>query len=184
MAGRGININKRGDKIYFKADEAGYIMGIVSLTPRLDYSDGNDFDTYLDSVGDLHKPSLDGIAFQDLDTKLAAWWDGHANDKFSFGKQVAWQNYMTTINQVHGEFALNGDYSRMTLQRKYHTRISDLDANDRWYPYISDRSTYINPNDWNGIFADERDDGQNFWLNKLQEADFRRVMAAKQIPNL
>ena len=37
---------------------------------------------------------------------------------------------------------------------------------------------------WNGIFADERDDGQNFWLNKLQEADFRRVMAAKQIPNL
>ena len=91
---------------------------------------------------------------------------------------------MTTINQVHGEFALNGDYSWMTLQRKYHARIEDLDSNDRWYPYISDRSTYINPNDWNGIFADERDDGQNFWLNKLQEADFRRVMAAKQIPNL
>ena len=90
---------------------------------------------------------------------------------------------MAAINQVHGEFALNGDYSWMTLQRKYHARIEDI-ANDRWYPYISDRSTYINPNDWNGIFADERDDGQNFWLNKLQEAEFRRVMAAKQIPNL
>ena len=38
LAGRGINVNKRGDKIYFKADEAGYIMGIVSLTPRLDYT--------------------------------------------------------------------------------------------------------------------------------------------------
>ena len=136
-------------------------------------------------MDDLHKPSLDGIAFQDLDTKQAAWWDGHANDKFSFGKQVAWQNYMTTINQIHGEFALNGDYSWMTLQRKYHARISlSWGQNQKWIPYISDRSTYINPNDWNGIFADERDDGQNFWLTKLQEADFRRVMAAKQIPNL
>ena len=71
----------------------------------------------------------------------------------------------------------------MTLQRKYHERIEE-GTNQRWMPYISDRSTYINPNDWNGIFADERDDGQNFWLNKLQEANFRRVMAAKQIPNL
>ena len=37
---------------------------------------------------------------------------------------------------------------------------------------------------WQPAPQDERDDGQNFWLNKLQEADFRRVMAAKQIPNL
>ena len=75
LAGRGMNINRRGDKIYFKADEAGYIMGIVSLTPRLDYSDGNDFDTYLDSMDDFHKPTLDAIGFQELITEEAAAWN-------------------------------------------------------------------------------------------------------------
>lgn len=184
LAGRGLNINKKGSEIYYKADEAGYLIGLTSITPRLDYSDGNEFDLSLDSIDDLHKPSLDGISFQDLNTKQAAWWDGNIQEVYSFGKQVAWQNYMTDINQVHGEFALNGEYDWMVLQRKYQMNIEDTETFGVYKPTIKDRTTYINPNDWNGIFADERDDGQNFWIQKAQYVDMRRVMAGKQIPNL
>jgi hypothetical protein len=49
----------------FKADEPGYIFCITSLTPRVDYFQGNEWDLYLNTMDDLHKPQLDGIGFQD-----------------------------------------------------------------------------------------------------------------------
>ena len=49
-------------------DEPSYIMGIASLTPRVDYSNGTKFDMNLKTLDDLHKPQLDGIGFQDLIT--------------------------------------------------------------------------------------------------------------------
>ena len=67
-------------------------MGIMSITPRIDYSQGNKwYMTELDNMNDLHKPALDGIEFQELMTEQMAWWDVHiANDgtltKFSAGK--------------------------------------------------------------------------------------------------
>ena len=44
LAGRGINTTKRGGKLHIKVTEPCYIMGIVSITPRVDYCQGNDFD--------------------------------------------------------------------------------------------------------------------------------------------
>ena len=41
-------------------------MGIVSITPRIDYSQGNEWCTELRTWNDLHKPGLDQIGFQDL----------------------------------------------------------------------------------------------------------------------
>ena len=49
----------------FKADEPGYIFCITSITPRVDYFQGNEWDNYLLTLDDLHKPQLDGIGFQD-----------------------------------------------------------------------------------------------------------------------
>ena len=40
-------------------------MGIISLTPRIDYSQGNKWDVTLDTMDDLHKPSLDEIGFRE-----------------------------------------------------------------------------------------------------------------------
>ena len=45
LAGRGINAGKqKGGKIKIRATEPGYIMSITSITPRIDYSQGNDFE--------------------------------------------------------------------------------------------------------------------------------------------
>lgn len=75
LAGKGVmgDTHKGGD-IYIKVDEPSYIIGIVSLTPRIDYSQGNKWDTTLKTWDDFHKPNLDQIGFQELIQEQMAWW--------------------------------------------------------------------------------------------------------------
>ena len=42
----------------------------MSITPRVCYSQGNEWDLSLNSINDLHKPALDGIGFQELSAEL------------------------------------------------------------------------------------------------------------------
>ena len=67
LAGRGYarQPNTSG-KLHFQIEEPGYVMGLVAITPMVDYSQGNDFDLNLFTMDDLHKPALDGIGYQDL----------------------------------------------------------------------------------------------------------------------
>lgn len=75
LAGRGGMAPKhKGGQVNIKVSEPSYIIGIVSITPRIDYSQGNDFYVNHKTLDDIHKPSLDEIGFQDLVT-----------DKLSFG---------------------------------------------------------------------------------------------------
>ena len=77
LGGKGRLSNKhKGGKVVIKcSNEPCYVLGIVSITPRVDYSQGNDWDTWLKTMDDLHKPELDGIGFQDLLTDQMAAWD-------------------------------------------------------------------------------------------------------------
>ena len=78
LAGKGRLTNKNvGGKVIIKCDEPCYIMGIFSITPRIDYSQGNEWHVHLKDMGDLHVPQLDGIGFQDLITEQMAYWDTH-----------------------------------------------------------------------------------------------------------
>lgn len=180
LAGRGRLTGKhKGGKIRIKVDEPSYIMGIVSLTPRVDYSQGNKWDTNLKTMDDFHKPALDEIGYQDLITDQMAWFDTVLNDDEvifkSAGKQPAWINYMTNVNQVRGNFADIKKEMFMTLNRRYE---SD-GANG-----IKDLTTYIDPSKFNQIFADSRLDAQNFWVQISADITARRKMSAKVIPNL
>ena len=95
LAGRGINTSKKGGQLHIKVTEPCYIMGIASITPRVDYCQGNDFDMYFKTLDDLHKPALDGIGYQDLLTCKAAGW---TSSRAAYGKTVAWLNYMTKLS--------------------------------------------------------------------------------------
>lgn len=178
LAGRGMDTNKKGGKIIVRATEPGYLIGISSITPRLDYTQGNQFDVNLKTIDDLHKPALDGIGFQDLSAELL-----HAgtttintiNDVITqkfIGKQPAWIDYMTNINKAFGNFVTNENF--MILSRQY----SIKDAS------IKDMTTYIDPTLYNGIFADQSFDAQNFWVQIGVNIKARRLMSAKIIPNL
>ena len=60
LAGKGkLSDKHKGGKVVIKVDEPSYLIGIVSLTPRIDYSQGNNWDIHLETMDDLHKPALD-----------------------------------------------------------------------------------------------------------------------------
>ena len=180
LAGRGrLTQKNKGGYVSIKVNEPSYIMGIVSLTPRLDYSQGNKWDTNLKTVDDLFKPSLQQIGFQDLITDQMAWWDTEVNDQGewtykSAGKQPAWINYMTNYNKTYGNFADNTKDMFMTLNRRYEIGNNGID----------DLTTYIDPSKFNNIFADGRLDAQNFWVQIGLGINARRKMSAKVMPNL
>lgn len=170
LAGRGIATNHKGGNIVFKADEPGYIFCISSITPRVDYFQGNEWDLYLDTIDDLHKPQLDGIGFQDrLYKHLNASCKNNELEK-SIGKQPAWIQYMTNFNRTKGNFALIENEGWMCLNRIFGN--------------IDTYTTYIFPHLYNNIFADTDITAQNFWVQIAFNYNPRRVMSAKVIPNI
>jgi hypothetical protein len=181
LAGRGTLTDKhKGGKIKIKVDEPSYILGIVSITPRIDYSQGNDWDLNLETLDDLHKPALDEIGYQDLLTDQLAWFGSvngggsGAMTYYEVGKQPAWINYMTQTNKVRGNFADANKEMFMTLNRRFEFTSSGID----------DITTYIDPVKYNHIFADTNLDAQNFWVQIKVDNIARRKMSAKVIPNL
>lgn len=186
LAGRGINAGKqKGGKIKIRATEPGYIMAITSITPRIDYSQGNDFDADWETIDDMHKPALDGIGYQDSVNTGRTWWDDTYLDsagtlqKHAAGKTVAWIDYMTNVNRTYGNFASGMSEAFMVLNRNYQMKIG-TNGNT----LIDDLTTYIDPVKYNYIFADTSIDAMNFWVQIKYDITARRLMSAKQIPNL
>lgn len=170
LAGRGIATSHKGGNIIFKADEPGYIFCITSLTPRVDYFQGNEWDNYLLTLDDLHKPQLDGIGFQDRLYRSINANTPYAMSSKSIGKQPAWIEYMTNVNKTYGNFALVENEGWMCLNRIFGD--------------ISTYTTYVFPHIYNNIFADTDITAQNFWIQIAFNTNPRRVMSAKVIPNI
>lgn len=187
LAGRGkLAYNKKGGYLKIKVEEPSYIIGIVSITPRIDYSQGTKWDRFLRTMNDLHKPALDAIGFQDLITSKMAWWDrvisGDASyNNFSAGKQPAWIDYMSNYNRTHGNFASGKSEEFMVLNRSYEINKETINLNQS---VIKDLTTYIDPTKYNYIFADQSLDAMNFWVQIGIDWKARRMMSAKVIPNL
>lgn len=170
LAGRGFNGQKKGGKIKIKVNEPCYIMGIASITPMVDYSQGNDWDNWLETMDDLHKPQLDGIGYQDLmENKM----HGLAKPNLAIGKQPAWLDYMTNFNKTFADFAAGEQESYMVLNRIYNVNESGN---------ITNATTYINPKDYTYIFATNTDTNRDFWVQIGCGVIARRVMSAAQIP--
>lgn len=181
LAGRGVTTGRqKGGHIRIKVTEPCYIMCICSITPRIDYGQGNTWDTYLETMDDWHKPALDGIGYQDSLNGERAWWADYFTEdpdlkRTSAGKTVAWINYMTNVNRTFGNFAPEMSESFMVLNRNY-----SIGANKQ----IEDLTTYIDPVKFNYIFADTNLDAMNFWTQTKFDIKVRRLISAKQIPNL
>lgn len=181
LAGRGVTTGRqKGGHIRIKVTEPCYIMCICSITPRIDYGQGNTWDTYLKTMDDWHKPALDGIGYQDSLNGERAWWTDYLSDKPSVtrtaaGKTVAWINYMTNVNRTFGNFTPGMPESFMVLNRNY-----SMNSDGQ----IEDLTTYIDPVKFNYIFADTNLDAMNFWVQTKFDIKVRRLISAKQIPNL
>lgn len=180
LAGRGISNRPNGSgHLHFKVTEPSYIIGILAITPMIDYSQGNEWDmTNLLTMEDLHKPALDGIGYEDSMNNQRGWWtkDIGTGVDTAAGKTVAWINYMTNYNKTFGNFASGGSESFMCLNRNYEAAGDDVS--------IGDLTTYIDPAKHNEIFADTDLGSQNFWVQTAFNIEVRRNISAKQIPNI
>lgn len=181
LAGRGVaTMYKSGRGLKIKCTEPSMIMALGSITPRVDYSQGNKWWTRLQTMDDFHKPTLDAIGFQELIAEEAAAWstEGTGKDQLvyqSLGKQPSWIEYTTDVNETYGEFAAGMPLAFMCLNRVYEEKSDHT---------IGNASTYIDPTIYNNIFAESRLSSQNFWVQVAFDVTARRVMSAKQIPNL
>lgn len=181
LAGRGVaTMYKSGRGLKIKCTEPSMIMALGSITPRIDYSQGNKWWTRLETMDDFHKPTLDAIGFQELITEEAAAWNTELEEDFtpiyqSLGKQPSWIEYTTDVNETFGEFAAGMPLAFMCLNRVYEENEDGT---------IGNASTYIDPTIYNNIFAESRLSSQNFWVQVAFDVTARRVMSAKQIPNL
>lgn len=169
--------------IHYQCEEPGYIMGLMAITPMVDYSQGNDFDLNLQTIDDLHKPALDGIGYQDLIQEqmvgiTSKYEGGPTIDKIKHlaaNKTVAWIDYMTNYNRTFGDFAAGEALDFMVLNRRYEVSKNNT---------IEDLTTYIDPQKYIEIFADTSIDSQNFWVQTVVQATRRGNYSAKQIPFL
>lgn len=181
LAGRGVaTMYKSGRGLKIKCTEPSMIMALGSITPRVDYSQGNKWWTRLQNMDDFHKPTLDAIGFQELIAEEAAAWSTKATENNeliyqSLGKQPSWIEYTTDVNETYGEFAAGMPLAFMCLNRVYEENTDHT---------IGNASTYIDPTIYNNIFAESRLSSQNFWVQVAFDVTARRVMSAKQIPNL
>lgn len=181
LAGRGVaTMYKSGSGLKIKCTEPSMIIALGSITPRTDYSQGNKWWTRLQNMDDFHKPTLDAIGFQELIAEEAAAWstEGVGSEEFvyqSLGKQPSWIEYTTDVNETYGEFAAGMPLAFMCLNRVYEENSDHT---------IGNASTYIDPTIYNNIFAESRLSSQNFWVQVAFDVTARRVMSAKQIPNL
>lgn len=181
LAGRGVaTMYKSGRGIKIKCTEPSMIMALGSITPRIDYSQGNKWWTRLENMDDFHKPTLDAIGFQELITDELAAWNTELDENYtpiyqSLGKQPSWIEYTTDVNETYGEFAAGMPLAFMCLNRVYEENADGS---------IDNASTYIDPTIYNNIFAESRLSSQNFWVQVAFDVTARRVMSAKQIPNL
>lgn len=169
--------------IHYQCEEPGYIMGLMAITPMIDYSQGNDFDLNLETIDDLHKPALDGIGYQDLIQEQmvgeTSVYEGslyiNKMKHLAANKTVAWIDYMTNYNRTFGDFAAGEALDFMVLNRRY-----NVSSNNK----IEDLTTYIDPQKYIEIFADTSIDSQNFWVQTVVQATRRGNYSAKQIPFL
>lgn len=183
LGGRGTLKTRKGGHVIVKCNEQCVIMIMVSLTPRITQTQGNAwYLTELDSMNDLHQPDFDRIGFQDLITEQLAWWDTNMNEdgeilsRTSVGKQPAWLQYQTDIDKAYGDMAEENGYGYMILQRQYET---DEDTKG-----VKDITTYIDPSKYNYAFAVSSLTAQNFWGFFNFDIKVRRLMSAKQMPNV
>ena len=184
LGGKGITMKHKGGNVIINCNEPMLILGIASITPRICYSQGDYWFNDLVNLDELHKPSMDGIGFQDLlMSRMIGCTDyedvnGNINH-YAIGKQTAWLNYQTAVDEAYGNFALENNQMFMTLNRNYSKKL-----NEQGKIIVDDATTYIDPTKFNYPFAQTDLNAQNFWVQLAFDVKSRRKMSAKQIPNL
>lgn len=168
MAGHGISAGiNNGFKHYF--EEHGYIIGIMSITPRSGYQQGvpKDF-TKFDNM-EFYFPEFAHLSEQEIKNKEIYVTDDATYNEGTFGYTPRYAEYKYKSSEAHGDF--RGNLSFWHLNRIFDGR-----------PNLN--TTFVECNPSNRVFATSETDDDKFWVQMYQDVRALRLMPKYGTPML
>lgn len=175
---------KGSQSIDYYAKVPGTVMFFSMLIPQVSYCQGLHPDLVQSTFADDFNPEMNGIGFLSVprhryslmpqnftDEVWQGLTPGSANtpdpDTVAVGDTVAWDWLKTDYPRLHGEFAQNGIYQYWTMPRRF-TEVymtPNSDSSQAPMPNVWESfSTYINPLQWQYLFASQTFADPNFVL--------------------
>lgn len=168
MAGHGISAGiNNGFKHYF--EEHGYIIGIMSITPRTGYQQGipRDF-TKFDNM-DFYFPEFAHLSEQEIKNQELFVSDDETYNNGTFGYTPRYAEYKYHPSEAHGDF--RGNLSFWHLNRIFEDR-----------PNLN--TTFVECNPSNRVFATSELTDDKFWVQMYQDVRALRLMPKYGTPML
>ena len=168
MAGHGISAGiNNGFKHYF--EEHGYIIGIMSITPRTGYQQGvpRDF-TKFDNM-DFYFPEFAHLSEQEIKNQELFVSDDSAYNNGTFGYTPRYAEYKYHPSEAHGDF--RGNLSFWHLNRIFEDQ-----------PNLN--TTFVECNPSNRVFATSETEDDKFWVQMYQDVKALRLMPKYGTPML
>lgn len=178
--------------IHLKSNEYGLLICCFSLTPDVVYSQGFELDMLKTKFADIYDPAFSQLGYQDvslaeLNAKpivydvITEQGDSYNIREFnpnqSVGKRIAWSEYMASLPRAYGHFAFGQDLDYWVNNRSY------LGLDDFERPYFTS-STYIDPTQFNNIFADKTLSAENFRIKVNFNIEAWRPIGKRIMPHL
>lgn len=168
MAGHGISAGiNNGFKHYF--EEHGYIIGIMSITPRSGYQQGvpRDF-TKFDNM-DFYFPEFAHLSEQEIKNQELFVTNDNAYNEGTFGYTPRYAEYKYHQSEAHGDF--RGNLSFWHLNRIFEDQ-----------PNLN--TTFVECNPSNRVFATSETEDDKFWVQMYQDIRALRLMPKYGTPML
>lgn len=168
MAGHGISAGiNNGFKHYF--EEHGYIIGIMSITPRTGYQQGvpRDF-TKFDNM-DFYFPEFAHLSEQEVKNQELFLSSDNDYNGGAFGYAPRYSEYKYHQSEAHGDF--RGNLSFWHLNRIFEDK-----------PNLN--TTFVECKPSNRVFATSETEDDKFWVQIYQDVKALRLMPKYGTPML
>ena len=168
MAGHGISAGAHnGFKHYF--EEHGYIIGIMSITPRTGYQQGvpRDF-TKFDNM-DFYFPEFAHLSEQEIKNQELFLSSEESYNQGTFGYTPRYAEYKYKASEAHGDF--RGNLAFWHLNRIFQSQ-----------PNLN--TTFVECNPSNRVFATSDTNDDKFWVQIYQDVKALRLMPKYGTPML
>nr|UCS96106.1 MAG: major capsid protein [Microviridae sp.] len=193
LGGRGYGgMNSRTFR--FTCSENGYLMAIYTITPNVSYGSG--IRDYLEKTrySDVYTPVMQRIGFQSLMKSRFTLEPEFTGSPLSFkdtdafkvaiGYQPAWTEYMTALNEVHGDFNPQvGDLAYWVTSRKF-VKYETNAGVPTGPSVLLGPTSYILPDQYNYPFSNIAVTAENFLISFAIDIQARRAIGKSVMPTL
>jgi len=168
MAGHGISAGiNNGFKHYF--EEHGYIIGIMSITPRSGYQQGVPKDFRKFDNMDFYFPEFAHLSEQEIKNEELFVTNDDSYNSGVFGYTPRYAEYKYHQSEAHGDF--RGNLAFWHLNRIFEDR-----------PNLN--TTFVECNPSNRVFATAETQDDKFWIQMYQDVRALRLMPKYGTPRL